>query len=145
MTRAAIMTLSTTLLTATMLAQGTPPTDPALSPTEVKIVNRKIAALHSAGDRKVAAKWSNAKKVAEVLCRPTATAYWKRKAPGTDRVFLGTSAPETLTLESDRRLTGSGQYRTTDGWTDFRFTCDLDPATGAVTAFHASPAASPAP
>jgi hypothetical protein len=75
-----------------------------------------------------------------VLCRPAATAYWKKKAPGTDRVFLGTSDPTTLSLESNRRLIGSGQYRTPQGWTNFMFTCDLDPEKGTVTEFETDPA-----
>ena len=114
--------------------------EPALSAAETAAVNRSIATLRSESDRKAAAEWSNSKKVAEMLCRPAATAYWKKKAPGTDRVFLGTSAPETLALESDRRLTGSGQYRTAKGWTDFRFTCGLDPEKGRVTSFETTSA-----
>lgn len=113
--------------------------EPALSAAETEAVNRAIATLHSESDRKVAAEFSNAKKVAEMLCRPAATAYWKKKTPGVDRVFLGTSDPHTLVLESDRRLTGTGQYRTPKGWTDFAFVCSLDPAKGTVTSFEATP------
>lgn len=122
------------------MAQSAAKTEPALSPAQAAVVNRKIAALHSESDRKAAREWSNSKKIAEILCRPAATAYWKKRAPGTDRVFLGTSDPATLTLESTRRLTGSGQYRTPQGWTDFRFTCDLDPEKGTVTGFETAPA-----
>jgi hypothetical protein len=99
----------------------------------------KIESLRSEADRKVAREWSNAKKVAEVICRPHATAYWKKAAPGTDRVILGTSDSSTLILESDRRLTGSGQYRTPKGWTDFNFTCELNPDKGRVSRFEAAP------
>lgn len=121
------------------LAAQTPArTEPALSPAEIAAVNRGIATLHSQAERKMAEEWSNSKKVAEILCRPAATAYWK-KTSGADRVFLGTSAPETLVLESDRRLTGSGQYRTAKGWTDFRFTCDLNSEKGTVAAFAVTP------
>jgi hypothetical protein len=123
-----------------LAAQTAARVEPALSAAETAIVDRKITALHSESDRKVAREWSNSKKVAEILCRPAATVYWKKKAPGTDRVFLGTSAPETLLLESNRRLTGSGQYRTPKGWTDFQFTCDLDSEKGTITDFVATPA-----
>jgi hypothetical protein len=115
-----------------------PPVEPQLSAAQTAAVNRQIAMLHSASDRKVAEQWSNSKKVAELLCRPAATEYWKKKAPGADRVFLGTSAPETLMLESASRLTGTGQYRTPQGWTDFRFTCNLDPDKGTVSGFETS-------
>lgn len=121
-----------------LAAQSAASGEPALSAAETAAVNRRIATLHSASDRKVASEWSNAKKVAELLCRPAATAYWKKKAPGTDRVFLGTDAPATLLLESDSRLTGSGQYRTPKGWTDFQFTCSLDASKGTVRSFDAT-------
>ena len=127
-------------LVAVMSAQAPAKTEPALSPAQAATVNQKIAALRTESDRKVAREWSNSKKVAEILCRPAATAYWKKKAPGTDRVFLGTSAPETLLLESNRRLTGSGQYRTPQGWTAFHFACDLDPGKGTVASFETVPA-----
>lgn len=113
--------------------------EPALSAGEARVIDMKIESMKSESDRKVAREWSNAKKVAEVICRPRATAYWKKAAPGTDRVFLGTSDPSTLVLESDRRLTGSGQYRTANGWTGFNFTCELDPDRGRVTRFEATP------
>ena len=44
--------------------------------------------------------------------------------------------PKTLTLENNSRVTGTGQFRTPGGWTDFSFTCDLDPQTGKVTSFQ---------
>jgi hypothetical protein len=115
-----------------------PPVEAQLSAAQTAAVNRQIATLHSASDRKVAEQWSNSKKVAELLCRPAATAYWKKRVPGADRVFLGTSAPGTLALESASRLTGTGQYRTSQGWTDFRFTCNLDPDKGTVSGFETS-------
>jgi hypothetical protein len=127
-----ILSIATALVVQTQLAA----TEPALSPAQIAAVNRRIATLHSTSDRKVAREWSNSKKVAELLCRPAATAYWKKKAPGTSRVFLGTTSPETPLLESNRQLTGTGEYRTTKGWVDFRFTCDLSPEKGTVTSFE---------
>lgn len=108
----------------------------ALSPAEKEIVARQIETLKTPADRGVATAWSNAKKVAELICRPAALPAIKKQDNRVDRVFLGTDAPESLTLESSQRLTGAGQYRTFHGWQDFTFTCDIDPATGKVTAFH---------
>lgn len=115
--------------------------EPALSAGEARVIDMKIESLRSEADRKVAREWSNAKKVAEMICRPHATAYWKKTVPGTDRVILGTSDSSTLVLESDRKLTGFGQYRTANGWTDFNFTCELNPDRGRVSHFEAAPVA----
>lgn len=115
--------------------------DPSLSPAEDAIIARKIATLHAATDRSVAQSWSSAKKAAEFLCRPAALPILKKQSPGTDRVFLGTDDPSTLTLVSSSRLTGTGQYRTPQGWQDITFTCNLDPQTGKVTSFQATPSA----
>jgi hypothetical protein len=110
--------------------------EPDLSAAETTAVNRRIATLKASGDRRMAQGWSNTKKVAELLCRPAALPVLKKQATGVDRVFLGTDDPKTLTLESDSRLTGTGQFRSPGGWTDFTFTCDLDPQTGKVIAFQ---------
>lgn len=110
--------------------------EPDLSTAETTIVNRRIATLKSSGDRHMAEGWSNTKKVAELLCRPAALPVLKKQSTRVDRVFLGTDDPKTLTLKSNSRLTGTGQFRTPSGWTDFSFTCDLDPQTGKVTSFQ---------
>lgn len=110
--------------------------DADLSAAETAAVNRQIATLKASGDRTMAQGWSNTKKVAELLCRPAALPVLKKQTPGVDRVFLGTDDPQTLTLESNQRLTGSGQFRTPKGWTDFTFTCNLNPDTGKVVAFQ---------
>ncbi len=103
------------------------------------MVSHQIATLKSATDRQVAEGWSNAKKVAELICRPAALPILKKQAKGVDRVFLGTDTPESLSLESNQRLTGSGTFRTPQGWQDFTFTCDVNPETGKVTTFEATP------
>ncbi len=113
--------------------------EPALSAAEQAVVARQIATLRSATDRQMAEGWSNSKKVAELICRPAALLVLKKQAKGVDKVFLGTDAPETLTLESDQRLTGSGQFRTPTGWHDFTFTCGVNPETGKVTGFEPIP------
>jgi hypothetical protein len=123
----------------TVLAVMTPvvyASEPDLSAAETTVVNRQIATLKAAGDRHMATGWSNAKKVAELICRPAALSILKKQTPGVDRVFLGTDDPQTLTLESNSRLTGTGQFRTVQGWTDFTFTCDVNAETGKVTAFE---------
>ena len=109
--------------------------EPDLSAAESAAVNRQIATLKAPGDRRMASGWSNAKKVAELICRPAALSVLKKQTPGVDRVFLGTDDPQTLTLESNSRLTGTGQFRTLQGWTDFTFACDVNAETGKVTAF----------
>jgi hypothetical protein len=110
--------------------------EPDLSSAETTAVNRQIATLKAPGDRRMARGWSNAKKVAELICRPAALSVLKKQTPGVDRVFLGTDDPQTLTLESSSRLTGTGQFRTLQGWTDFTFTCDVNAESGKVTAFQ---------
>ena len=110
--------------------------DPDLSAAETAAVNRQIATLKSPVDRHMANGWSNAKKVSELICRPAALAVLKKQTPGVDRVFLGTDDPKTLTLETSSRLTGSGQFRSPQGWTDFTFTCNINPDTAKVTAFQ---------
>jgi hypothetical protein len=115
--------------------QTTSPTEPALSPAETAAVSRQIATLHSSTDRSMANGWSNAKKVAETICRPAAVAALKKQVPGTDRVFLGTDDVKTLNLESNAKLTGTGSARNPKGWQDFTFTCELNPETGKATSF----------
>lgn len=132
--------LSVSLLMGSLPALGqSSGKEPALSAGEARVIDMKIESMHSLSDRKVAREWSNAKKVAEVICRPHATAYWKKTVPGTERVILGTSDPSTLVLDSDRKLTGFGQYRTSKGWTDFNFTCELNPDRGRVSNFDVTP------
>jgi hypothetical protein len=121
------------------IAQAAPQPEPQLSPSQTAIINQKIATLGTAGERNMAQSWSNAKKVGEMICRPAALSTLKKKNSAIDWVFLGTSDPATLTLESDQRLTGTGQYRIGYNWTNFTFTCDLDPKTGKVTGFQIVP------
>jgi hypothetical protein len=117
-------------------AQSSARKEPELSPKQQAVMDHAIATLKSHADRHVAEGWSNAKKVAELLCRPAALHVLKARNPAVDRVFLGTDDPSTLNLMSDRRLTGSGEFRTPTGWQDFSFSCGLDPATGKVTSFQ---------
>lgn len=128
------------LMSLGAIAQTSSQKAPELSAKQQSIVNRKIASLKSPVDRHLAEGWGNAKKVAELLCRPAALPVLRKEAEGVDRVFLGTDDPHTLNLESNRRLTGSGEFRTPKGWKDFTFTCNLDPETGNVISFQSVPA-----
>ena len=67
--------------------------EPDLSAAETTVVNRQIVTLKAPGDRRMASGWSNAKKVAELICRPAALPVLKKQTPGVDRVFLGTDDP----------------------------------------------------
>ncbi len=134
-TLAAVVMLATASMDATPAGQTPSQSEPALSPAETAAVSRQIATLHSSVDRNMANGWSNAKKVAETICRPAALPVLKKQIPGTDRVFLGTDDPKTLNLESNAKLTGTGSARTPKGWQDFTFTCELNPETGKVTSF----------
>ncbi|RPE79977.1 hypothetical protein [Vulcaniibacterium tengchongense] len=112
--------------------------EPALSPAQQAAVDRRIAALRDPQERELARGWSNAKKVAEAICRPLALPALRKQVKGADRVFLGSDDPATLTLESDRLLRGRGQLRAGDAWRQFAFRCRLDPGTGRATAFAAT-------
>lgn len=111
--------------------------EPALSRAQNAAIAKSIAALKTPEERHVAASWNNAKKVAEVICRPAALPALKKQVPGADRVFLGTDDPKTLTLVSVRSLTGVGQVRSGSAWRDFTFTCALMPSSGKVAGFTA--------
>jgi hypothetical protein len=130
----------TVMITVLLVTAAMPHTlsaiEPDLPAAETTAVNRQIATLKASGDRRMAQGWSNTKKVAELLCRPAALPVLKKQTAAVDRVFLGTDDPKTLTLENNSRLAGSGEFRTPKGWTDFTFTCDLDPQTGKVIAFQ---------
>ncbi len=134
-TLAAVVMLATASMNPAHAGQAANQTEPALSPAESAAVTRQVATLHSSVDRSVANGWSNAKKVAELICRPAALPVLKKQIPGTDRVFLGTDDPRTLNLESNAKLTGTGSARNPKGWQDFSFTCEIDPETGKITSF----------
>jgi hypothetical protein len=134
-TLAAIVIIATASMNAAPARQAANQTEPALSPAESAAVTRQVATLHSSVDRSMANGWSNAKKVAELICRPAALPVLKKQIPGTDRVFLGTDDPKTLNLASNAKLTGTGSARNPKGWQDFSFACEIDPETGKVASF----------
>jgi hypothetical protein len=122
------------MLTPTLAAS---PEAPHLSQAQAKIVTTEIAKLKYSEERALASGWTDAKKVAEFICRPLATDVLKRRFKDADRVFLGTDDPKTLHLVSDR-LKGSGQVRTGNSWRNFTFSCELDPRTGKALSFNSA-------
>lgn len=106
-----------------------------LTPAQRQTVASAIAALHTAADRHVASEWSDAKKVAETMCRPLALERLRHRDHSIDRVFLGDASAESLTLQGNTRLRGSGQARAGSDWKPFTFTCELDPRSGRASAF----------
>jgi len=125
------------LALAALAATGTEPAEPPLSAAQKAVVAKVISGLKTPEERSMASGWSNAKKVAEFICRPAALPALKKQAPDADKVFLGTDDPTTLTLVSKRSLTGVGQVRTGAAWRDFTFTCALMPSSGKVAGFTA--------
>jgi hypothetical protein len=122
----------------TIVAQAADRPEPELSPAQKTAIARQIATLRSSSDRQAAGRWSNSKKVAELICRPATLPILKKQFSDADRVFLGTSDPKTLTLETNAKLTGTGQIRTSHGWQDFTFTCNVNPQSGKVTSFQST-------
>ena len=125
------------LALAALAATGAEPAEPPLSAAQKAVVAKVISGLKSPEERSMASGWSNAKKVAEFICRPAALPALKKQVPDADKVFLGTDNPATLTLVSKRSLTGVGQVRSGAAWRDFTFTCALTPSSGKVAGFTA--------
>lgn len=107
-----------------------------LSAAQEEVIAQNIEQLQSQADRDVALSWSDAKKVAEFICRPLALDDLQKWNAEANRVFLGTDDPSTLNLESGRMLSGSGEVRTGDGWASFEFSCELNPDTGEALSFE---------
>lgn len=114
-----------------------------VSPAQQRVIDANIASLRSPSDRAVARGWSRAKQVAEFICRPKAQPAFEGKLKGVDRVFLGTSEPDTLSLIRNDKLIGTGQARYDAGWRKFSFECLMDPKTAEVTKFLISIQAMP--
>ena len=130
--------MMTGLVSVCLLSVASAAAEPVLSIAENAVIARSIAALKNPEDRALAAKWSDAKKVAEMICRKSASATLRRQVRSTDRVFLGTGDEAGLSLVSDRLLSGSGSLRSRAGWQDFTFECQLDPHTGRPIRFRAT-------
>lgn len=125
------------LMITPLTAQSATPGEPPLSAAQTKVVSKAIAKLERPEERALASSMTNAKKVAEVICRLAALSALKKQIPGADRVFLGTNDPATLTLVSNKSLVGTGQVRSGANWTEFSFACELDPRSGKARSFTA--------
>ncbi|WP_415466366.1 DUF4232 domain-containing protein [Acetobacter persici] len=131
-------------------AQGAAGVEP--SPAEQALINRQIAAIRSPQDRAAVQNQSLVWKMTTFLCQKAARAPLKRLGAG-DRFFLQDDQPDSQVLVSPSLLEGRGQFRQADGisWTSFRWSCHLNPRTGAVQRFEATPftrtedAAAPSP
>jgi hypothetical protein len=121
-----------------VLSAGAAVAAPGLSKMQAGVVTKQIATLKHAEERQMAKGWTDAKKVAEFICRPQAQQTLEKQVKGTDRVFLGSDDPASLTLEGNTQLHGSGQLRAANNWQDFRFECRLDPVSGKATSFVAT-------
>ncbi|KAA6130959.1 DUF930 domain-containing protein [Cupriavidus cauae] len=109
-----------------------------LTDSQRQALDRAIGTLRTPADRNVASQWSDARKVAEVMCRPLALQELKRTDAKVDRVFLGDDTPQSLSLKGNTVLEGNGQARGRSGWRNFTFTCLLDAQTARATAFEAT-------
>lgn len=108
-----------------------------LSPRQRQVIRNAFSRLDS-DERKKAMDWSDAKKVSETMCRPAAFRYFKKQYLKIDRIIFGTGKSDSLAMQNNRRLTGSGQFREGHNWHYFTFECQLNPATGYATSFKAN-------
>jgi hypothetical protein len=106
-----------------------------LTGTQQQTIARAIESLHGKADREVARQWTDAKKVAEVMCRPLALERLRHAHRGIDRVFLGDADAASLSLHSNALLEGIGQARVDNDWKTFAFSCGLDPRSGRAISF----------
>lgn len=107
-----------------------------LSDKQLQKIAEFVSLLHTSPERSLATGWSDAKKIAEFICRPLALPEIKRQHfKKADRVFLGSDDASSLDLVSNRLLKGQGQVRVGNDWHDFTFQCQLDPQTGKVVSF----------
>jgi hypothetical protein len=142
MVRASAAMFSAVVATTSFLCVSDAVASSLLSAEQQNVISHSISELKAEEERSLADGWPDAKKVAEFICRPLALDELKRSLPDADRVFLGTDDPATLKLESNERLTGSGQVRVGHGWEAFTFACSLDPESGEAKSFEVILAAS---
>lgn len=109
-----------------------------LSPRQQQAIRNAFSGLHTKAERVMAMQMSDARKVAETMCRPLALEYFRECYETADRVFLGTGKDDSLILHGNSRLTGTGQVREGFNWHYFTFDCQLNPATGYATSFSAN-------
>lgn len=116
---------------------GTDPGRSVLSYRQQQVIRTEFSKIQSPSERQMAMDWSDAKKVAETMCRPFALRYFKKQYRDADKVFLGNAQSDSLKLEGNELLTGEGQVRATGSWHYFRFSCQLNPRNGRAFSFNA--------
>ena len=124
-------------LAAVALAAAAPVSaDTLLSPKQQEVIARKTAR-SSPEEKAIIAGWSDARKLAEFFCAPSALAAFRKKEKGADRVSLGPDEAGTMkfVLVGNTRLSGRGTVRTPGHWKGYRFDCVLDPERGRVKSF----------
>ncbi|OAG73461.1 hypothetical protein Amal_04006 [Acetobacter malorum] len=114
------------------------------SKAEMESINRQIAAIQNPQDRAAVQNQSLVWKMTTFLCQNAARAPLTRLGAD-NRFFLQDDQPNSQVLVNSSLVQGRGQFRhVADGisWTPFQWSCHLDPATGAVKSFDATPLAS---
>lgn len=118
------------LITLCPLANAADPPEVMLSPAEAAVISRQVGNLKSSTDANVAMGWSNAKKVAELICRPTAL-FPPEEAdqgsrPGIPWNRCATNPDTRKQSEADRQRAGSN----TSGLAGFYLHLQLEPGDG---------------
>lgn len=115
----------------------TGPGKSVLSSRQQQVIRNEFSKLESPSERQMAMDWSDAKKVGETMCRPAALRYFRKQYRDADRVFLGNDQSDSLKLEGNELLTGTGQVRAGGTWHYFNFSCQLNPRNGRAISFKA--------
>ena len=108
-----------------------------LSYRQQQVIRNEFSKIQSPSERQMAMDWSDAKKVSETMCRPAALRYFRKQYRNADRVFLGDAQRDSLKLDSNELLTGTGQVRAGGTWHYFKFSCQLNPRNGRAVSFAA--------
>lgn len=126
-----------TLFTSANAENVTEPAKSVLSSRQQQLIRNEFSKIGSPSERKMAMEWSDAKKVAETMCRPVALTYFQKQYKNADRVFLGDAKKDSLILQGNELLTGTGQVRDGGTWHYFKFSCQLNPRNGRAVSFSA--------
>ena len=126
-----------TLFASANAENVTEPAKSVLSYRQQQVLRNEFSKIQSPLERQMAMDWSDAKKVSETMCRPAALRYFRKQFRDADRVFLGDAQSDSLKLESNELLTGTGQVRAGGTWHYFKFSCQLNPRNGRAVSFGA--------
>lgn len=126
-----------TLFASANAENVTVPAKSVLSYRQQQVIRNEFSKIQSPLERQMAMDWSDAKKVSETMCRPAALRYFRKQFRDADRVFLGDAQSDSLKLESNELLTGTGQVRAGGTWHYFKFSCQLNPRNGRAVSFTA--------